>query len=119
MSLRAAVGDAEDFVWCPTGCGSGQLHETGREQPIVTCNNCDHRFCFVHGVAWHENFSCSEYDELQQDPENFRSRFEGGNERVGSRQRSEDRQRQEQEESDRRFAQVSYVLAAILIEDPY
>lgn len=106
MSLRAAMAGVQNFVWCPSGCGSGQMHETGRDQPIVTCIQCQHRFCFVHGVTWHETLSCLEYDSLQQDPENFRSRFEGG--AVGEHQRPEDRLIREQEESDRLFAQVGY-----------
>lgn len=105
MSLRAAMDVVQDFVWCPSGCGSGQMHETGRDQPIVTCVECKYKFCFTHGVPWHETLSCLEYDTLQQDPVNFRSRFQGGAARED--RQPEDWWLQEQEESDRLFAQVS------------
>lgn len=76
MSLRAAMSELPDFVWCPTDCGAGQLHETGTDQPIVTCIQCQHKYCFIHGVAWHRTLSCAEYDALRADPVSFQSRAE-------------------------------------------
>lgn len=98
MAVRAAMSQAENFVWCTSGCGSGQIHESGDESPIVTCLHCRHRSCFHHNVAWHENLSCSEYDQLLADPENFRSRIEIENEEWTETQRA-------QLESDRAMAQ--------------
>lgn len=107
MSLRAAVGEAPDFVWCPTGCGSGQVHEAGRDLPIVSCVQCSHQFCFTHGVAWHEGFTCADYDAFQQDPQNFRRQVDIDNETIERRARRARRKREQQEEADRLFAQVS------------
>lgn len=77
------------FIWCTSGCGSGQIHESGREQPIVTCLHCSHRSCFQHNVPWHENLSCDEYDRLLADPEGFRSRIEVDNEELPQAQRAQ------------------------------
>lgn len=31
--------------------------------PIVTCYVCHHRTCFTHQVAWHEGYTCDEWDK--------------------------------------------------------
>lgn len=98
LALRAAMSEADNFVWCTSGCGSGQIHESGTESPIVTCLHCRHRFCFHHNVPWHENLSCDEYDQLLADPENFRSRLELEDEAWSESQRA-------QLEADRALAQ--------------
>ncbi|KAF7544941.1 hypothetical protein G7Z17_g9555 [Cylindrodendrum hubeiense] len=98
LALRAAMSEADNFVWCTSSCGSGQIHESGEDQPIVTCLHCNHRSCFHHNVPWHENLSCEEYDELLADPENFRSRLELDNEAWSESQRA-------QLEADRAMAQ--------------
>ncbi|KAJ4136289.1 hypothetical protein NW768_003900 [Fusarium equiseti] len=92
------MSEADNFVWCTSGCGSGQIHDSGTAQPIATCLHCNHRSCFHHNVAWHENLSCEEYDQLLADPDNFRSRLELENERWSEEQ-------QAQLEADRAMAQ--------------
>lgn len=92
------MSEAENFVWCTSGCGSGQIHESGSEQPIVICLHCRSRSCFHHRVAWHETLSCDEYDQLLADPDNFRSRLEIENEQWSETQRA-------QLEADRAMAQ--------------
>jgi hypothetical protein len=101
LSFRYAVSEADNFIWCTAGCGYGQVHEGGVDSPIVTCLLCDQRTCFAHGVAWHENLSCDEYDALQADPTNFRSRFELENEAA----EEAGRLRRAQEDADRAYAQ--------------
>ncbi|KAF5663420.1 heat shock 70 kDa 12A [Fusarium heterosporum] len=98
IALRAAMSEAENFVWCTSGCGSGQIHESGSDHPIVTCLHCNHRSCFQHNVAWHETLSCEEYDQLLADPDNFRSHLELENEKWTEAQRV-------QLEADRALAQ--------------
>lgn len=66
----------ENFRWC--SCGSGQLHDSGSFQPIMTCLHCNARRCFRHNEAWHQGMSCEEYDRLIENPENFRSKLELG-----------------------------------------
>lgn len=105
MSLRAAVGESQDFIWCPAGCGAGQIHETGPDMPIVSCVQCGHRYCFVHQVPWHEGITCTDYDVLQNDPENFRPQMDIDNEDINRSLREVHREREEQEEADRMFAQ--------------
>ncbi|KAH6966264.1 hypothetical protein EDB82DRAFT_515332 [Fusarium venenatum] len=89
IALRAAMSEADNFVWCTSGCGSGQIHESGSAQPIVTCLHCNHRSCFHHNVAWHETLSCDEYDKLLADPENFRSHLELENEKWSEAQQAQ------------------------------
>ncbi|KAI8671014.1 RING-type domain-containing protein [Fusarium keratoplasticum] len=98
LALRAAMSEAENFIWCTSGCGSGQIHDSGSEQPIVTCLHCGHRSCFHHNVVWHQTLSCDEYDQLLADPENFRSNLEIENEKWSEAQRA-------QLEADRAMAQ--------------
>lgn len=98
LALRAAMAEAENFFWCTSGCGSGQIHDTGRDQPIVVCLHCSHRSCFHHSVAWHQGLTCEEYDQLLADPDNFRSKLEIDNEAWATSQK-------EQLEADRAMAQ--------------
>lgn len=46
-------------------CESGQLHQGGSAQPIMTCIVCQFKTCYTHQVAWHTNISCEEYDAAQ------------------------------------------------------
>lgn len=108
VCLCAAVSNEEDFVWCRAGCGSGQVHAAGRHQPIVTCIQCNHRFCFVHKVTWHEGMTCSDYDEFRADPQNFKSRVQRENEALAKAERIARRRREALEEADRMLAQVSH-----------
>lgn len=70
------MSQADNFIWCTAGCGSGQIHDSDARHPIVTCLHCGQRSCFQHNVPWHEGLTCKEYDRLLADPENFRSRWE-------------------------------------------
>lgn len=100
------VNQLPNFFRCPgAGCGSGQLHESGEQSPIVTCIACQHRYCYKHKVLWHETLSCAEYDQFVADPVNFRSKFELENERVEREHALEARRRAQQEERDREYAQ--------------
>ncbi|KAF5684243.1 hypothetical protein FDENT_6812 [Fusarium denticulatum] len=99
QALRAAMADEENFFWCTSDCGSGQIHDSGSIQPIVICIKCNHRSCFRHGVNWHEDLSCDEYDQLQEDPE-FRSYLELENEMWEEAQAAQEAQ----EEADRDIA---------------
>ena len=72
LSFRAAVGSDQNFVWCQE-CDYGQLHDKGALEPIVRCLNCGFRSCFVHSGPWHSGFTCDEYNEMLQDPENYQS----------------------------------------------
>jgi hypothetical protein len=101
LTFRYAVSEADNFVWCTAGCGYGQVHDGGPRSPIVTCLHCGQRSCFAHRVAWHENLTCEEYDALQADPDNFRSRFELENEAADEAERA----RRAQEDADRVYAQ--------------
>ncbi|KAK0705550.1 hypothetical protein B0H67DRAFT_558130 [Lasiosphaeris hirsuta] len=100
LTFRYAISEAENFLWCTSGCGYGQVHDGGLEQPIVICMLCNHRSCFHHKAAWHENLTCDEFDSLKADPVNFRSRFELENEAAEEAAAA----RRAQEDADRAFA---------------
>ena len=62
-SLLAAFGAIPDFAMCLNpSCSSGQIHEGGREKPIMTCDTCGYKMCFVHQTPWHEGRTCEEHD---------------------------------------------------------
>lgn len=55
-----------EFFWCSRlGCGSGQIHYEGRNNPEVICHACGHRSCFTHKCDWHEGLTCEQYDAAQ------------------------------------------------------
>ncbi|KAK0619466.1 hypothetical protein B0T14DRAFT_430801 [Immersiella caudata] len=65
LAMREALEGDEDFIWCAAGCGSGQVHSGGTEQPIVKCTLCGSRTCFQHKTAWHAGLTCDEWDLVQ------------------------------------------------------
>lgn len=66
MKTQAALENDTEFIICPRqGCGFGQLHAGGREDPVVICGACGTKTCFVHrDIVWHEGLNCEEYDEI-------------------------------------------------------
>jgi hypothetical protein len=67
-SLLAAFQDMPNFAMClGPGCDSGQIHETGNAQPIMTCTVCQFKTCFIHKMPWHQGQTCAEYDFLRQE----------------------------------------------------
>jgi hypothetical protein len=99
LSLRATISESPNFLWCIHGCGDGQIHEKGPDQPIVTCRSCDQRACFHHKVKWHEDMTCDEYDAFLKDPQNYRGTWERMKDKVVLMTG-----RRKQEEEDRAFA---------------
>jgi hypothetical protein len=56
-----------NFTHClGAGCGSGQIHDGGNDQPIMTCNSCGTKTCFTHQLPWHTDLTCTEYDDQQR-----------------------------------------------------
>ncbi|QRW15794.1 IBR domain protein [Rhizoctonia solani] len=63
LLIRREMGNTEQFVWCKNPiCTSGQVHKPGPNQPIVTCNTCHQKSCYVHDRPWHEGLSCEDFD---------------------------------------------------------
>jgi hypothetical protein len=57
-----------NFAMClGPGCDSGQIHETGDAQPIMTCTICHFKTCFTHKMPWHQGQTCAEYDFLRKE----------------------------------------------------
>ncbi|KAJ1301939.1 hypothetical protein OPQ81_000778 [Rhizoctonia solani] len=55
-----------NFIWCTNPvCGQGQMHT--EKDPIVTCDYCHARSCFLHRVPWHEGLTCEQYVADQED----------------------------------------------------
>ena len=62
-ATKAALGEDENFRWClRPGCNNGQYHESGTDGPIFRCAACGFRLCVIHNSAWHEGYTCSEWD---------------------------------------------------------
>ncbi|KAL1858926.1 hypothetical protein Daus18300_009796 [Diaporthe australafricana] len=86
-----------NFIRCPNpNCDSGQVHEGGESQPVVTCAACNTEFCFRHRIplqpqqqppSQHENMSCDEYDQYLADPHHFRSDHQRQQERAAVERR--------------------------------
>ncbi|KAI1483613.1 hypothetical protein F4774DRAFT_366021 [Daldinia eschscholtzii] len=69
-TIDGILSNVNDFVWCPLGCGKGQVHYPGESQPFVFCPNDNGYFCFRHRVAWHQSFTCEQYDALTRNRAN-------------------------------------------------
>ncbi|CAJ0755417.1 20858_t:CDS:2 [Entrophospora sp. SA101] len=70
LTVRQELNSMPDFRWCKNpSCGSGQIHANREYAPIVTCQICKARSCYVHDIPWHENMSCDEYDKLRKNEE--------------------------------------------------
>lgn len=63
--LRAMLERNPEFCWCARpACGSGQLHASQDQYPILRCTACNTRTsCFTHHCEWHEGRTCTEYAE--------------------------------------------------------
>ncbi|KAI1118013.1 hypothetical protein F5Y14DRAFT_400847 [Nemania sp. NC0429] len=59
---RNGLGEEPNFCWCTAGCGSGQLHPEGRDNPLMICTNCRAKTCFNHQSPWHDGQTCREFD---------------------------------------------------------
>lgn len=56
-----------NFAMClGPGCGFGQIHALGDDEPIMTCEVCKFKICYVHKLPWHEGKTCAEYDADRQ-----------------------------------------------------
>ncbi|CZR51821.1 related to RING finger protein Dorfin [Phialocephala subalpina] len=67
-SLLAAFQTMPNFTMClAPGCGSGQIHEGGDAEPIMTCRTCNYKTCFSHKMPWHEGQTCAEYDTMRRE----------------------------------------------------
>lgn len=53
------------MVQCSLGCGNGQIHDGGTDQPIVKCTSCGGQTCFQHRSTWHTGMSCEDWDVLR------------------------------------------------------
>ncbi|KAI0436176.1 hypothetical protein F4803DRAFT_543174 [Xylaria telfairii] len=62
LLARNGLGEEPNFCWCTAGCGSGQLHLEGRENPLMICTNCRGKTCFAHQAPWHDGLTCREFD---------------------------------------------------------
>ena len=64
LLARNGLSNEPNFCWCTAGCGSGQLHQEGRENPLMICVNCRGKTCFTHQAPWHDGLTCREFDNL-------------------------------------------------------
>ncbi|KZF20873.1 hypothetical protein L228DRAFT_278949 [Xylona heveae TC161] len=67
MALRETMATDPTFRWCPApGCESGQIHERGEAEPIMTCASCGRRSCFIHQVEWHVEETCAHFEQTKK-----------------------------------------------------
>ncbi|KUJ23217.1 uncharacterized protein LY89DRAFT_605984, partial [Mollisia scopiformis] len=67
-SLLAAFRTIPGFTMClGPGCGSGQIHGGGDEEPIMTCKTCEFKTCFAHKMPWHTGQTCAQYDAARRE----------------------------------------------------
>lgn len=51
----------DSWRWClAPGCGHGNLQH-GRNE-MIRCRKCDFKMCYKHQVAWHNGYTCKEYE---------------------------------------------------------
>lgn len=63
----SAFQGVPNFTMClGPGCGSGQIHDGGDDQPIMTCSTCQYKTCFTHKMPWHPDQTCAEYEAERQ-----------------------------------------------------
>jgi hypothetical protein len=66
----AVSRDIPNFTMClGPGCGSGQIHDGGYENPIMTCNYCGFQTCFINKLPWHTGMTCPQFDAQPSDAE--------------------------------------------------
>lgn len=63
----------ENYVTCLDGrCGAGQFHmghgvHGSGNYPVVICYKCGAKTCFKHRIAWHEGYTCEEWDARNEE----------------------------------------------------
>jgi hypothetical protein len=63
LTKRTIEDTQPNFQLCThAGCNSGQIHETGHEQPIMRCSSCSKLTCFTHKQPWHTGMTCAAFD---------------------------------------------------------
>ncbi|KAI1324223.1 hypothetical protein F5Y16DRAFT_402629 [Xylariaceae sp. FL0255] len=67
-SIDQLITKVNNFIWCPLGCGTGTVRAAGEQLTITLCVTCNRQFCARHRVAWHDEYTCSEYDRYLADP---------------------------------------------------
>ncbi|CAG8434090.1 5291_t:CDS:2 [Diversispora eburnea] len=67
LTLRKVLQGMPEFKWCKNAsCGSGQIHFGGDDAPIMTCNACKAKSCYIHDVPWHKGKTCEEYEKFRK-----------------------------------------------------
>ncbi|OTA55859.1 hypothetical protein K449DRAFT_438423 [Hypoxylon sp. EC38] len=102
--IDGLISKVDHFIWCPLGCGTGQIHYSGAEQPLVYCPKDDRHFCFRHRTAWHYDYTCEEYDAFLADPQSFRSEAQRQREVYRALELDNQRRRQEIADAEAQFA---------------
>ncbi|PGH00498.1 hypothetical protein AJ79_08189 [Helicocarpus griseus UAMH5409] len=74
IATRKELQSHPRWTWClSVTCSSGQIFpETSPSQQVV-CVKCKKSSCFLHGVPWHENYTCSQYDDKHPNAQSARS----------------------------------------------
>ncbi|KAI0122469.1 hypothetical protein F4814DRAFT_458151 [Daldinia grandis] len=68
-TVEKVLSTVTNYVWCPLGCGKGQVHNPGEFSPMVFCTRDKGYFCFRHRITWHRDLTCEEYDAFLAYPQ--------------------------------------------------
>ncbi|KAI1464851.1 uncharacterized protein F4812DRAFT_462175 [Daldinia caldariorum] len=106
FAFNGILSNMDNFIWCPLGCGQGQLLNPRESQPWVFCPNDRDYFCVRHRVAWHHGFTCEAFDALTN-RQSFQHEVP-----IQTHQRDADQKRKEKEELEQRRARLAAEEAA-------
>ncbi|CAG8786008.1 12551_t:CDS:2, partial [Dentiscutata erythropus] len=62
LAYKIAIQKIPEFRWCKAPCGAGQIHIGKDKAPVVVCENCGEKSCYVHEVIWHTGKTCRAYE---------------------------------------------------------
>lgn len=74
IAARKELESHPRWTWClSVTCSSGQILPEGNQAPKVICVKCGASSCFLHGVPWHHQYTCGQYDDSHPNAQSVRS----------------------------------------------
>ena len=74
FQLKNTLETMPDFRYCPqTDCGGAMIKAEGTNQ--MQCPTCNFEFCFECNDAYHDNFSCEDYQKWKVENANGDARY--------------------------------------------
>ncbi|OJD12047.1 hypothetical protein AJ78_07303 [Emergomyces pasteurianus Ep9510] len=74
IAARKKLESHPRWTWClSVSCSSGQIFPEGSESQQVKCVKCGGSSCFLHGIPWHHEYTCGQYDDKHPNAQSVRS----------------------------------------------